>query len=232
MTNFTMLVHNRPRLTQQALRSLGDCSEMTVTVLGHNCDPETQYVVTESLQHLDTDSSVCFLWEQSGTGAARNRVIGDAEHYHGRGEFLYLSDNDVYFLRPDWLKILIANYEIGWKHGFCVLGAYNHPYHQHGARFSGAEGYEIAEVSALALQSMLMKWEVWDRYGPFKRTTPGMVCDNEDVEFAWRIAANGFRLGVIDPPLLVNCGITNSFGGKIPGWEIVQAQAPEGVIVA
>jgi len=35
----------------------------------------------------------------------------------------------------------------------------------------------------------------------------------------------------VSPALVVNCGITNSFGEHIPGWEMVKAQAPAGVIV-
>jgi hypothetical protein len=48
--------------------------------------------------------------------------------------------------------------------------------------------------------------------------------------FTNKIHADGGKVGVIYPPLLVNTGITNSFGEKIPGWEMVQAEAPEGVI--
>ena len=81
-----------------------------------------------------------------------------------------------------------------------------------------------------SLQSMLMRWEVWDKYGPFNKTTPGRVCDSEDVEFCRKIHADGFKVGVVSPALIVNTGITNSFGQKIPGWELVKAQCPSGVL--
>jgi len=77
---------------------------------------------------------------------------------------------------------------------------------------------------------MLMRWEVWDKYGPFCETPVGKVCQGEDVDFTNKIRADGYKIGVVDPPLVVNTGITNSFGEKIPGYELVQAQCPPGVI--
>ena len=53
----------------------------------------------------------------------------------------------------------------------------------------------------------------------------------EDVEFAWRIAKDNGKLGVVKPAVIVNTGITNSFGEKIPGWEMVEQEAPPGVLV-
>ena len=77
---------------------------------------------------------------------------------------------------------------------------------------------------------MLMSWEVFDDFGPFKETPPGAVCQGEDVEFTNAVRAKGFRIGVVSPNVIVNTGITNSFGEKIPGWELVKAQCPEGVL--
>jgi hypothetical protein len=115
--------------------------------------------------------------------------------------------------------------------GYACVGAYNHPFHQHEDTLELHGGYSIKKVAALALQSMMMPWDVWDEFGPFNVTPLGKVCQGEDVEFGWKIAAAGKKLGVIDPPVLVNTGITNSFGEKIPGWQLVKAQAPPGVIV-
>jgi len=78
---------------------------------------------------------------------------------------------------------------------------------------------------------MLMSWEVWDKYGPFCQTPVDKVCQSEDVDFTNKIRSDGFKLGVVSPTLVANCGITNSFGEHIPGWEMVKRQAPAGVIV-
>lgn len=228
MTNFTMLVHNRPILTRQALYSLGDSSKISVTILDDASDPPWMDSLPLNMNQL----AVARQDESQGTAFARNRVISDSQRWFGKGEYLYLSDNDVYFKRSDWLQILIQNYAKAWDKGFRVLGAYNHPYHIPVANYRGAMGYDINEVQALALQSMLMHWDVWEHYGPFDLTPPGRVCMGEDVSFTERVKTDGGKVGVIAPALLVNTGITNSFGEKIPGWELVAAEAPDGVIVA
>lgn len=237
MTNVTMLVHNRAKLTGQALDSLGPTKNFSVTILTDSSDDAADYAVgytyNKRAKCVETGSE-----DNLGTGSLRNMVIKQSEEIFGRGDYLYLSDNDVFF-KPGWLETLIACYEESWKFGYRILGAYNHPYHQHvgepllmPSTHPKNSWYRtsIREVEALALQSMIMRWSVWDQYGPFDETAPGKVCQGEDTYFAHRITAAGYKLGVVDPPLLVNTGITNSFGERIPGWELVKAQCPEGVI--
>lgn len=242
--NFTMLVHNRARLTEQALNSIGSHIGMSITILAHRCDPATELVLHEWTTNRDRgaclDYHILYTDEEMGTGGARNRVIGSSEDSFGRGDYLYLSDNDICF-QVGWLQTLINAYEKAAKEGFKVIGGYNHPFHLPIASvrvgYVGAEepqlnaDFTVNEVYALALQSMLMTWDVWDKYGPFHTTRPGAVCQGEDCEFGNAIRADGGRLGVISPPLLVNCGVTNSFGELIPGHDLVRRQAPSGVIV-
>lgn len=215
-----MLVHNRPKLTKQALSTIGHHDDLLIL---DDCSDEE----TKQLFH-DFNVNVYSLGESKGTGYARNKVIEVSEKIFGRKEYLYLSDNDVFFY-PSWLNTLIHCYEEAWKHGFRVIGAYNHPYHLPVASVRVSNRFTVDEVQALALQSMIMRWEVWDKYGPFNETPPGRVCMGEDVEFGWKITKDGGRLGVVSPSLLVNTGITNSFGEKIPGWEMVKTQIPPGV---
>src|SRR5580765_536660 len=236
--NVTFLVCNRPRLTRQALHSLGpiDDGVMTVTVSeDRKCDAETQKVLSDWYQADSKNKHLCGHTAEYGTGSLRNQVIAASEKYFGRGDYLYLSDNDVFFY-PAVFEKLVPIYEYAWTLGFKVLGAYNHPFHQpiNSTPVYGG-GREIIsrinEVPALALQSMLMKWEVWDKYGPFDDTPPGRVRMSEDVAFTNKIRAAGGRIGVVNPPLAVNTGITDSFGEKIPGWELVKKECPLGVYV-
>lgn len=241
--NCTMLVHNRPRLTMQALNSIGKHEGMNLTILAHNCDSETSEMLEKWFEEQKEDGleyHIQFNNEEMGTGDARNRVIQSSEDSFGRDQYLYLSDNDVTF-QVGWLQTLVNAYEKAAEQGFKVIGGYNHPYHLPIASvrvgYVGADGpqlnadFVVNEVYALALQSMLMTWDVWDKYGPFQSTRPGAVCQGEDCEFGNAIRADGGRLGVISPPLLVNCGVTNSFGELIPGHDLVRKQAPSGVIV-
>src|SRR5208282_4754318 len=219
MVNLTMLVHNRLTLTSQALESLNHCGMRGLTTLLYDdaSDNETsEYLMDWADNHNACVRGVLY---SSGTGRARNASIEHSQTCFGRGDYLYLSDNDVLFYEV-WLENLIQCYEEAWEHNFAVVGAYNHPYHQPVSSIK-VHAFEVREVQALALQSMLMRWEVWDRYGPFCATPPGKVCQSEDVDFARKIQADGFKLGVVSPALLVNTGITNSFGEKIPGWQMV-----------
>ncbi len=230
MTNFTLLARDRFVLTKQALDSLTQAGTegMTITILDDRSDQPTRDL-------LETYGALRNI-KPIGTGQARNIVIAASEQYYGRGDYLYLSDNDVYF-QPLWLPAMVRVYEFAERYGFKVIGAYNHPFHhpvftlpvQH--PLLGGQLLLIHEVNALATQSMLMRWEVWDKYGPFCQTPVDKVCQSEDVDFTNKIRADGGKLGVVSPALVVNCGITNSFGEHIPGWEMVKRQAPAGVIV-
>lgn len=238
MVNVTFLVCNRAKLTWQALHSLGpvDPSVFTVTVSEDaKCDPETRKVLSDWYSSNPQGKHLCGHTAEYGTGSLRNQVIHAAEKYHGRGRYLYLSDNDVFFY-PAVFEKLVPIYEYAWTIGFRVLGAYNHPYHlpvNSYPVFGGGREIisRVNEIQALALQSMLMRWEVWDEFGPFQDTPVGHVCMGEDVEFGNRIKASGYKLGVVDPRLVVNTGITNSFGKKIPGWEQVIKERPHGVFI-
>lgn len=231
MTNITLLAATRPRLLKQALDSVGDLSEATIMIRDAFMDRE----VYDTLMEWDDGSRKLVLSANPdfprGTGTSRNEVIDFSERCFGRGDYLYLSDDDVYFLQPDWLKVLTAAYDEAWEYGFRVLGAYNHPYNRpfNPIRLEKCRS-TVSEVFALASQSMLMRWEVWDEFGPFCDTPAGKVCQSEDVDYSNRIRAAGMKVGVISPALLVNTGISNSFGEHIPGWELVKSQAPQGVI--
>jgi len=221
MTNFTMLARDRKKLLRQALCGLVG-TDTNVTILDDRSAEDVQILL--SFWDGQYDSHVIRNEAPMGTGPLRNLVVAENEKRFGRGDYLYLSDSDVAFL-PGWLDKLIAAYEYAWSYGYRVLGGYNHPFHQPVSRIDG-----VYQVNALASQSMLMRWEVWDSFGPFVQTPVDKVCQSEDVDFSNRITAAGYKVGVIDPAVVVNTGITNSFGEKIPGWEMVKAACPKGVI--
>lgn len=231
MTNITMLVANRPWLTKQALDSIGDLNDATVTIRDAGMSREVMDVISGWCGGMPRAAwrSVA---EPLGTGPARNAAVQWSEEWFSRGEYLYLSDDDVYWLRPDWLTIMTTAYAEAYRRGFRVLGCYNHPFNRPIAPTTHLDcGHAVNEVYALATQSTLMRWSVWDEFGPFCDTPAGKVCQSEDVAFCNKIREAGYKVGVISPALLVNCGITNSFGEHIVGWELVKAEAPEGVIV-
>lgn len=254
MTNICMLCATRPRLLKQALESIGDLSDATVTIRDAVMNEEVRdFLSLWRINRWDRVHVPQIDRIPLGTGPARNHAIECSQSFFGRSDYLYLSDDDVWFSRPDWLSILIAAYKAAKPYGYRVIGAYNHPYNRPidglhvkfpireplpgGAMVPGTEimttMYELGmvfPVYALASQSMLMDWETWDKYGPFCDTPAGKVCQSEDVDFSNRVRAAGYKVGVISPALLVNTGITTSFGEKIPGWELVKSMCPEGVL--
>lgn len=227
--NFTMLVRNRARLTKQALESLAAAGTeaLTVTIMDDRSEEETADVLAA---WADAHESVLVRnVKPRGTGELRNHAVYASIAGYGRGDFLYLSDNDVFF-KKGWLEALTRAFEVVEPQGFRVIGAYNHPFHQPVVTVPAGR-FDVCEVNALASQSMLMRWETWVKYGPFCQTPVDAVCQSEDVDFTNRIKADGGRIGVVSPALIVNTGITNSFGARIPGWEQVLAEAPKGVYV-
>jgi GT2 family glycosyltransferase len=231
MTNITMLAATRPRLLKQALDSIGDLSDATVYIRDAGMNREVKGIALQWAQDRYNARVFASNTPALGTGPARNTVIDATDFHFGRGDYLYLSDDDVYFLQPNWLSILSAAYDQAWEHGFRVLAAYGHPFNRPIAPSTRLEcRWNVEEVYAVATQSMLMRWETFDEFGPFCYTPAGKVCQSEDVDFSNRIRAAGYKVGVISPALLVNTGISNSFGEHIPGWELVKSQCPEGIL--
>jgi len=233
LVNITMLVKDRPRLTRQAIESLyaNTPREMfNLTVWDDGSQKETLAVLDELHQRLEFK---CWLpYESIGTGAARNEIVRSSERAFGRGNLLYLSDNDI-FAKPGWLETLVEIYQHAKGFGYVAVGAYAHPYSQPFKRIPFYSNFgnrcELGQLHALPLQSWLWSWDDWDRFGPFVETPVGVVCGSEDVEMCQRITKAGGKVGAVYPPLIVNTGRTNSFGKPIPGAELIPDV--EGVIV-
>ncbi|HEY3620767.1 MAG TPA: glycosyltransferase [Candidatus Sulfotelmatobacter sp.] len=237
MINLTMLVHNRLDLTKQALSSLvahTPLHAVTLTVLDDVSDEPTAQWLRDFQTIAWPEGKMRLIRNEvsPGTGLARNQVVAESEQFFGRGRMLYLSDNDVYF-KKDWLQTLASAYVESVEDDYKVVGGYNHPFNGPiaGMPWYRTFGVDIYPVFALASQSMLLSWHVWDTFGPFCQTPAGKVCQSEDVDFSNRVRGAGFKLGVVTPPVIVNTGITNSFGEPIPGWQNVLAEAPGGVLV-
>src|ERR1700761_5436999 len=179
MTNITMLCANRQRLLKQELDSIGDLSDATVTMRDAGMNPDALATAQDWMMrkwNTESNNNICIKkgGVKLGTGPARNEVVHISEESFGRGKYLYLSDDDVMFLRPDWLSILIGAYRMAENYGYKVLAAYNHPFNapivgQQGLRLEAGstrdpstEKFDVWPVYAVATQSMLMSWDVWD----------------------------------------------------------------------
>lgn len=248
MVNFTMQVRDRYRLTNQALKSLADAGldGMNVTVLDDRSQDATRGLVVRWCR----DHGAYWIRndEPLGTGQLRNMVMEESRKHFGQGEYVAPHDNDTFFT-PGWIGYLIKAYRFAWNHGFRLMGAYGHPYHLPLSTLPVTKGslqraklltlrtvhlpdvlFNVLEVQALATQSMFMSWDVWDKYGPFCDTPIDKTCQSEDVDFTNKLRADGYKLGVVTPHLVYATALKNTFGEPGPGWELVKAQCPPGVL--
>lgn len=240
MVNIVMIAKNRYELTRQAIMSLNK-----------NTDPESYNLTFVDDGSVDKctlpaipGASLHIYPSRGIVGLVRNIGADFAERYWGRGDWLYFSDNDVYF-HPGWLEKMLfwlkgdqsfSKANAGWS----VVGGCRHPFHRPIERISGAycSGYSSEKLSwkcyfestdAVAGYSMLMSWETWDKYGPFDQHAKG-VGQSEDFAVCQKVVADGFKVGYVSPPVLTVCGLTNTLGEKVPGYEALKAMVPDGVM--
>lgn len=213
--NIVMLAHNRPRLTTQCMRSLGDNTPADLYNLTVIDDASENRVIA-----LDKNTSVLRIENSKGiTGQARNLGIYWAEKYWGRGEYLYLTDNDMYFT-PGWLEVLTYNLKTLEMGGSpWVLGGWNHPYLQPKDKAPLSARF-VSSHDAVAGASQLMSWALWDKYGPLDAHAVG-VGQSEDWKFCQDLIKDGGYAGSIYPRVVFNCGITNSLGQLSPGADVM-----------
>ncbi len=250
MTNITLLAHNRPRLTEQALKSLFDHTDRKTFTLTLLDDCSTDFRTTRLLERYASDYknvALISLKNSRGiTGQARNLVVYWSEQYFGAGDWLYLSDNDVWF-SPGWLEKLTNAAAFSEDSGFVLWGGQVHPYHQPSGepfqyhdiepgQFKRGDDLRLREPVTLLTQhamldgpSWLMRWDTWRKYGPLEAHSKG-VCQGEDVTFCQAITADGCRIGVISPHVVAHTGIRQSNGNLAPGADVRLQNAFPGVI--
>lgn len=211
--NIVMLAKNRPLLTHQALWSLAKHTDVdyTIVIIDDGSDSETRQMLRMFAGTHRNAALLCNETSKGITGQARNLGVYWTEKYWKRGTHLYLSDNDVCFL-DGWASRMVGVLSDGYKDGLRLLGGQRHPYHQPNRQFEG-----WVETDAVAGYSQLMRWDVWDSWGPLDAHAPG-VCQSEDHAFCQRIREH-YRVGYITPPVVVDCGLTTTDGSPAIGRE-------------
>jgi len=231
MINAVMLVHNRPRLTEQAIRSFIDhtTSRYRLLIVDDYSGSETADMLDEYAEvHSDSIRVAHSRIAKLGPGLARNIGIKKADQW-GRGDMLYLCDNDCFML-PEWDEKLLIAFEAAKTVGFMALGGYCHPFQQRGDKYGTTQVGVVRELEALGLLSWLMDWGTWDKFGTFDPAVK--VNGSEDWNYCQRIRKAGGRVGVLEPAVVINTGITSSDGQPCPGAGLLLGQAiPAGVLL-
>lgn len=235
MTNIVMTVRDRWKLTAQALESLAantDRSEYNLTLVD---DGSEDFRVKKLLAHAAEDGAQLLTLTNSShvLGAVKNLGVRASESKFGQGEWLYLSDNDVWFA-PYWLQTLTQSAELTEPDRFKLWGGQIHPFH-HPAQepLVLGNGKCVQAYDILDGPSWLMRGDTWKELGGLNEGGAAGVCKGEDVEFCRRIVADCHaygRIGVVKPHVVEHTGITNSDGVDAPGADERRKAARLGVL--
>lgn len=247
MTNIVLLSYNRPRLLEQTIRTLyanTPHDQFNLVIVDNGSDDfrvKRMYTAWarqySNISILEITNSNRVLAQQKNVGVAWS------EQMFGRGDWLYLSDNDVYFT-PGWLEKLTDVTAASESLMFRLWGGQVHPYHQPISTVE-VDSHILTEHSVLDGPSWLMRWGTWDEYGPLNRDCASGVCQSEEYPFCQRLRAGtrvltigvdpsmetkpGKRIGAIQPHVVYHTGLTNSDGKDAPGRKEREAMIPQGV---
>lgn len=228
--NVVMLARDRHRLTEQAVNSMykNRTQDFDLTIVDDASDiPVSQWFHASQGHVIRNEVS-------AGTGAARNQGIASARRMFGDCGLLYLSDNDVYF-EPGWDAVLLAAHAT--FPNVKIIGGGCHPFMQPAPQrhsFLGGAGslqliYRMTYRDAISGYSWLLDWETWDRFGPLDANAPG-VRQGEDWAMSQRVVQGGYAVGSVLPEVVLHCGVTDTFGERPPGWELIERSRKEGII--
>lgn len=210
---------NRARLLEQTLESLvfntnlrlvnrlvwvDDCSKMLKAI-----DDVSQRLFLQKMIGMDYVTMHRSM-SRLGVGGAKNKGV-EIHKELGRGDFLYLLDADTYFMNG-WLDRLLGYHE-EYGNEFKIIGGGIHPYLQ---PIAGEGDPNISSHDAVSGWSWSLNYDTWDKYGKLADNALG-TGQSEDWEYCQRIRNAGFKVGCIQPQMVIHTGMTNTEGKEIPG---------------
>lgn len=225
MVSIVMVCHNRWRLTEQALNSLRKNTPVGNYTLTLVDDASTDFRAERLLKMAAIVSNTTLIRIEKSAGVvARAKNIGVewsrqtfGHSDQGSFDWLYISDNDVYF-KEDWLQKLTEYAEYTEPKGYRLWGGQIHLFHD-----------QVEGPSVLDGPSWLMRWNIWDKYGPLDRNTAPGTCQSEEYPFCKELLDDDYKIGVVNPHVVIHTGLTNTKGEKTPGYEERKALMEPGV---
>jgi len=228
--NIVLLVRDRPRLTEQCLRTLyqhTDPREFSLVICDDGSKAETGHLITSYGRKYTNIEIVHFARPVGIVGFLRNVGIWTSERVFGPGDWLCFLDNDT-AVHKYWLSQFIDCATICSKDGVTgkgvkIYGGCRHPYHGINQSLAMGNGRTLHVTDAVAGYSMFMSWDTWDKYGPFDAHSKGLG-QSEDHALSRRVVNDGALVGYIDFPILAHTGITNSDGKPATGAEAFERE--------
>jgi GT2 family glycosyltransferase len=212
-----MVTKDRPRLFEQAIRSLYAHTEDFQLLVVDDCSWELGLVYELALEFgfalMLNDSPMPL-------GGSKNRAM-----QRMADGLVYLTDNDVYF-KPGWSETLLEAWrvrppDIGLLGGGCHewLGT---------NRTADVAGFQYHYKDAVSGWSWLTEKLLWEQYGPFAADALGSG-KSEDWDFCQKLKKAGYEVASIWPEVVVHCGRTNTEGQPAIGAVTIRDVA--GIIV-
>jgi len=220
--NIIMPAHNRWEHTKQSLESLYENTDPNAFVL-YVVDDMSTDDTRERLEEMQPEKqfNLAISGTNMGPAACRNNVCNIITAQFERLNYLYHTDNDVYFT-PGWLDTLIEEYD-KVKDVVKILGGGSHPFH---FPFEDLHDSQVKLTHALAGYSHFMSWDVWDEYGPYavsdEHPDHGRIMGSEDWLICVKIKDDGYHVGAVFPEIVHNTGITNTYGKPTTGAEHIK----------
>lgn len=224
LTNIVIPCHNRLEHTRQTLESLFENTNSGLYKLDVVDDKSTDgtrdYLIRlyeekkNFTLHLNKDSI--------GPAASRNDTCKLITDKGLRGDYLYHSDNDVYF-KKGWLHEL--THALSHAGTVKLLGGGCHPYLKNNSTISVGNEHKMCTIGikdAVSGYSQLMTWETWDTYGDFSdsnRNAEKKIAGSEDWAYCQKIIKSGHLVGSLEPELVIHTGKTNTYNEDATGAE-------------
>lgn len=238
VVDIVLPVHNRWKMTKQTLDSLfahTDKADFNLYVIDDGSDPHDRELLKSYWAKHEVDFQLYVNDQAIAPGPSRNKACADITKHNWRSQYLYHSDNDVYFT-AGWLLKLIRTFELVNKktnNQVKLLGGGCHPYQQNNSVIDDwTQMWRVGVKNAVSGYSQLMTWETWDKYGPFEEDMRGAqvkIMGSEDWAFCQRIVKDGFLCCSVEPELVIHCGKTNTYGNPATGNETFKHI--EGIII-
>jgi len=211
-TAIILITKNRQKLLKQTIRTLfANTSRVLfdLIVIDDGSDDISSLIEFNSAGLI----SDLVLTNLGSLSSCRN--IG-AEIARKKGyEFIYHTDNDMYFL-PNWLENCHKAYKIDKR--IKIVGAYCHPFMRANNDFLDKTKDGIETVDAVSGNSWFISTDDFFNYG-LKETTGIMA--SEDWEMCQRIRKDKNLVIRLIPHKVLHCGVTNSNGDPATGADVM-----------
>ena len=225
-TSIVMVTRNRYRLLAQTLQSLYDHTpreQFNLTIVDDSSDDFRARSLQTACTQRGNCANIVLHGPPTSLAHLKNVGVESSRELFGPTDYLYISDNDVYFT-PGWLQALTDLARATTLRGYCLWGGQVHPFHKPIAEMASYNEHEVLDGP-----SWLMEWPTWRDVGPLRGEALGPG-QSEDGQFCSRLTGRSLRIAVIKPHVVIHTGLTNTLGEKAPGYDLRVKDKVPGVL--